>query len=129
MTRDRAAQIAGLRALADLLDTNLAVPAPWQSIEIDFSPFGRPLVPPADQLQVALDVIAHMREPELAMELVRSRERAWLNVRGDVVGLTVRLRLDADHVCDRDPSARRKRDRWIVPPRLLAVVRDGRRTP
>ncbi|RBQ21652.1 hypothetical protein DP939_02770 [Spongiactinospora rosea] len=99
---------------------------PWRSIEIDFSPHGRPLIPPTDQLRVALDVVAHMRDPELRMELVRGVERARLCVRGDIAGLTVRLRINADDVCDRNPAARLKRDRWVIPSALLAVVRNGR---
>ncbi|MEO3860960.1 hypothetical protein [Acrocarpospora sp. B8E8] len=121
MTTDRAAYVAGLRALADLLDTVPEVPEPSYRLNIELHGWVRP-VPREQQIAQALAVIAHLDDPEITLNIRRGTDCGDLFVLGEIHGLRIRLRMRAEFMCEEQPKARRKADMWIVPAALQEAV-------
>ncbi|MEU8278172.1 hypothetical protein ACFYOK_37605 [Microbispora bryophytorum] len=120
---DRIDYILGLGILAGLYDAHPSLPTGWRSQEIDLHQYGINALPAAEQGGLALAVIEQMDAPEITFQFNRTVTSAWLHVSGRLAGLPVTVRMLADDVCERRPEARRKRDRWELPPEIVAAVK------
>jgi hypothetical protein len=118
---DRFAIARGLEILGGLYSEYPSLPL-TRGMEINLHLYGSRALDRAEQIRLAEAVIYEMDEPEIHLHLVRSREAAWLHVRGDVAGVPVTVVMWADDVCERMPDERRKRDRWVLPPALVLVA-------
>lgn len=119
---DRAAFVQGLDILAGLYSHYPSLPLGFPAQRIDLHQYGRRALDPAEQIGLAVAVIEQMDGPEISLHLNRGVNTAWLHVRGYLAGLSVTIRMFADDVCERRPEERRKRDRWVLPPEVVAAV-------
>lgn len=122
--RDRRDYIEGLDSLAALYAENPALPL-GDGIDINLHRYGSHAIEAAEQVRLAVAVVKLMREPELRLKLNRGAPTAWLFLNGYLGELRVSLQMWADEVCERRPTERLKRDRWVFPPELVAAIEQG----
>ncbi|MER7126692.1 hypothetical protein [Micrococcus luteus] len=113
--------VRGLDTLAGLYFEHPSLP-PSRPLEINMHRYGQLALAPAEQVRLAVAVIEQMEAPEILMRFNRSVDTAWLHVHGNLAGLNVWIKMWADDVCEKRPGARLKRDRWELPPEIVAAV-------
>lgn len=113
--------VRGLDTLAGLYSKHPSLPLAG-ALYLDMHRYGQMALAPAEQIRLAVAVIEEMDAPEISMRFNRGVDTAWLNVHGSLDGLRVWIKMWADDVCEKRPDARLKRDRWELPPEIVAAV-------
>ncbi|MER7131192.1 hypothetical protein [Streptosporangium saharense] len=113
--------VRGLDALAALYVEHPSLP-PSGALEIDMHRYGQQALAPAEQIRLAVAVIEQMETPKILMRFNRNVDTAWLYVHGNLAGLRVWIKMWANDVCEKRPDARLKRDRFALPPEIVAAV-------
>lgn len=118
---DRFAIARGFEVLGALYAEHTSLPLAT-GLRISLHLFGSRALPRAEQVRLAVAVIWQMDEPTIRLHLNRGANTAWIYVGGYLAGLRVTVEMWADDVCELQPDAKRKRDRWVLPPEVVAAV-------